>query len=188
VNADGSVTYTPEADFVGTDVFEYAICDTGMPVLCDTALVTIVVNPVPDTTFTTTPEDTPVTVCTDTETNIQGTITSVAICGDPSNGTLELGVLPCVTYTPAQDYVGQDTACVITCTDLGLCDTTIIVFTVTPVNDPPVAVDDTDATDEDTPVVIDVQANDYDIDGIIDTASTVVTVDPTNGTATVNAD
>ncbi|WP_340138999.1 Ig-like domain-containing protein [Vibrio alginolyticus] len=36
---------------------------------------------------------------------------------------------------------------------------------VTPVNDAPVAKDDTAVTDEDTPVTIDVLPNDTDIDG-----------------------
>ena len=41
----GSVTYTPDADFNGSDSFVYEICDlTG---LCDTATVSVTVVPVP---------------------------------------------------------------------------------------------------------------------------------------------
>ena len=34
----GEVTYTPDPDFNGTDGFVYEVCDTGTPVLCDTAI------------------------------------------------------------------------------------------------------------------------------------------------------
>ncbi len=65
----GAVTYTPNPNYNGPDVFTYAICDTGLPVLCDTAVVTINVTPVNDPPVfdlpnDTTNEDTPVTVCT----------------------------------------------------------------------------------------------------------------------------
>jgi hypothetical protein len=44
-NGDGSFTYTPAAGFDGTDAFTYQVCDTGTPPLCDSATVTITVNP-----------------------------------------------------------------------------------------------------------------------------------------------
>lgn len=46
-NADGSYTYTPTTGFVGSDVFTYKICDSGVPVKCDTATVTLTVLPLP---------------------------------------------------------------------------------------------------------------------------------------------
>lgn len=45
VNADGTLTYTPKADFSGTDTFTYTVCDqTG---LCSTATVTVTVSELP---------------------------------------------------------------------------------------------------------------------------------------------
>jgi len=41
INSDGSVTYTPDLDFIGVDSFEYEVCDNHG--LCDTAVVTVVV-------------------------------------------------------------------------------------------------------------------------------------------------
>ena len=41
LNPDGSYTYVPDGGFNGIDSFEYAVCDNGTPVLCDTATVTI---------------------------------------------------------------------------------------------------------------------------------------------------
>ena len=47
-NGDGTITYTPDANWFGTDTFTYQVCDNGTPSLCDTATVTITVNPVND--------------------------------------------------------------------------------------------------------------------------------------------
>jgi len=43
VNADGSVTYEPDADFTGTDTFKYKVCDTSNPAYCGEAEVTVTV-------------------------------------------------------------------------------------------------------------------------------------------------
>lgn len=43
VNTDGSVTYTPTADFSGTVTFVYQICDSLFTNVCDPAIVTITV-------------------------------------------------------------------------------------------------------------------------------------------------
>ena len=190
INPDGTADYVPAPDFLGTDVFTYTVCDDGfpLPALCDTATVTITVEPAsPDTTSLTTPEDTPVTLCLDTVTNLPGPVTSTSICGNPDDGTLTTTSIPCVTYTPDPDFFGNDTACVISCSG-SICDTSIIVITVTPVNDPPVAVDDLATTGEESPVTVDVLTNDSDLDGSLDTASVAVVTSPTNGTASVNPD
>ncbi|MCV5803588.1 Ig-like domain-containing protein, partial [Escherichia coli] len=50
-------------------------------------------------------------------------------------------------------------------TDGDLTDEANVTVTVTPVNDSPVAVDDTVSTQEDTVVTIDVLPNDSDVDG-----------------------
>ncbi|MFZ4706643.1 MAG: gliding motility-associated C-terminal domain-containing protein, partial [Bacteroidales bacterium] len=41
VNDDGSILYTPDSGFSGDDQFCYVICDEGLPVLCDSAVVYI---------------------------------------------------------------------------------------------------------------------------------------------------
>jgi hypothetical protein len=43
VNADGSITYTPDEGFLGEDTFEYEITDENG--LTDTAIVTVTVLP-----------------------------------------------------------------------------------------------------------------------------------------------
>jgi large repetitive protein len=46
VSPNGTVTYTPNPGFHGTDVFTYTICDNGTPVMCDQAIVYVNVAPV----------------------------------------------------------------------------------------------------------------------------------------------
>lgn len=43
-NSDGTYTYTPSANYVGTDVITYTACDDGSPSLCASATLTITVN------------------------------------------------------------------------------------------------------------------------------------------------
>ncbi|WP_026802676.1 Ig-like domain-containing protein, partial [Arenimonas oryziterrae] len=45
-NPDGSFTYTPNPGFVGTDTFDYQVCDADGD--CDTATVTLTSTPVPN--------------------------------------------------------------------------------------------------------------------------------------------
>ena len=44
VNADGTIKYTPNANFTGKDCYVYQICDKILPTLCDTAKVCVTVN------------------------------------------------------------------------------------------------------------------------------------------------
>jgi gliding motility-associated-like protein len=43
VNPDGNYTYTPNVEYVGTDQFQYRVCNDAIPTQCDTATVTITV-------------------------------------------------------------------------------------------------------------------------------------------------
>ena len=63
-----------------------------------------------------------------------------------------------------------------------------LTFNVTPVNDAPVAVDDTFAIDEDDVLSGELLSNDSDLDGDTLQVNTTPVVDPTNGTVALNAD
>src|SRR5690606_12818419 len=64
--------------------------------------------------------------------------------------------------------------------------TATVAITVAPVNDAPVAADDSASTDEDTSLVIAVLANDGDVDG--DTLTVHIDTAPSYGSIEVNAD
>uniref|UniRef100_UPI0018F1D488 tandem-95 repeat protein n=1 Tax=Vibrio owensii TaxID=696485 RepID=UPI0018F1D488 len=69
-----------------------------------------------------------------------------------------------LVFTPAEDFNGEATITYVV-TDGELTDEATVSVTVNPVNDAPVANNDSTATDEDTPVIIDVLLNDTDVDG-----------------------
>ncbi|ERJ61295.1 hypothetical protein M472_21305 [Sphingobacterium paucimobilis HER1398] len=48
LNADGSFTYTPKANYAGRDSLQYQVCDNGVPSKCGTAWLYLTVNPVND--------------------------------------------------------------------------------------------------------------------------------------------
>ncbi|MBX2910233.1 MAG: tandem-95 repeat protein [Chitinophagales bacterium] len=205
LNPNGTFTYTPTTQYVGKDTFRYQVCNSGSPVMCDTAYVFINVTPVnqpphvPDTTITT-PQDTPVNFClpiTDRDVAIENY--SVNVCGSPVNGIISVGpivnnpIIPrrvCMTYKPNNNFRGTDSICIIIC-DNGnpiLCDTSKIKINVTPVNHPPVAVDDNYTTPESTTVNGNIRTNDSDIDAVYgDTLAVTQITTPAHGTVTVNS-
>ncbi|TOB14777.1 hypothetical protein CGK11_25015, partial [Vibrio parahaemolyticus] len=67
----------------------------------------------------------------------------------PKNGTVTVNNDGTVTYTPDDNYVGKDTFTYVV-TSGGVSESTTVNVDVTPVNDAPVAKDDTAITDEDT--------------------------------------
>jgi len=191
------LTYTPDPNYNGNDSFIYQVCDSDN--LCDTANVTIVVNPINDPPVAvddseTTPEDTPVTIevhtnDSDVEDGTPLDPCSVTILDTPANGVVTIGGPPgCeLVYTPNPNYNGTDTFLYEICDSGNLCDTAIVDVTITPENDPPVAVDDAEVTDEDTPIIIPVTTNDSDTeDGSpLDPCLVTVISQPANGTIAI---
>lgn len=105
LGGNGSVTYTPDAGYVGPDSFDYTAIDTnGQPT---TATVTITVEAVAvDDTFTT-PADTALSNV-DLTTNDRPSPLTVQSITTPSHGTAVLNSDGTVTYTPTAGYVGPD--------------------------------------------------------------------------------
>ena len=83
---------------------------------------------------------------------------------DPANGTVSVNLDGSVTYTPNDNYHGVDSFTYIV-TSGGVSESTTVNVDVTPVNDAPMAKDDTATTQEDIAVTIDVLPNDTDVDG-----------------------
>lgn len=114
INADGSFSYTPDADFNGTDSFTYHAVDTSDAV-SSTVTVTITVTPVNDV-----PVAVGQSISTAQNVPFSGTLGASDIDGDtltyatttnPANGILSFfnhatGVF---TYTPNSNYAGLDT-------------------------------------------------------------------------------
>jgi VCBS repeat-containing protein len=190
VNA-GKYTYTPKANFNGTDTFTYYDWDGAANSVPTT--VTITVTPVndapvanPDTA--TTKEDTPVVIKVKAnDTDVDGdALTAVSVVTDPTKGgTVTANADGSFTYAPAANFNGTDTFTYrVSDGTLSSAPATVTV-NVTAVNDAPVANPDTATTAVNTPVVIDVKANDTDVEN--NTLSTVLVAGPTNGTVVASA-
>ncbi|MDF4854892.1 tandem-95 repeat protein, partial [Vibrio parahaemolyticus] len=113
----------------------------------------------------TTEEDTAVTIdVLVNDSDVEGDALSIQSASVPKEqGTVEV-VDGKLVFTPAENFNGEATISYIV-TDGDLTDEAKVSVTVTPVNDSPVAVDDTTSIQEDTAVTIDVLTNDTDVDG-----------------------
>src|SRR5690606_2380709 len=156
---ESTIEYIPDENFVGVDSFSYAICDGGVPDLCDTAWVYVNVLPVTDTLYVDIPGDSTYTVCGDTLTIFSDPAMDIALCDDdPANGEVSIDGV-CVTYTPDEGFGGEEILCVIVChpDDLSLCDTILILITV---NLGTIGTHDDHTVDDDTPLNAEVSEND----------------------------
>lgn len=184
----GAYTYTPAADYNGSDGFVYRACDSAG--LCDNATVTITVsavNDAPTTASTTATVDEDGSVATDVGAisgDVDGGTLSYTITTAPLNGTVIQTSPGVFTYTPDADYNGSDSYTFQVCDASSACTTGTVAVTVDAVNDAPTAPSATATVDEDSSVVIDLAALGSDPDG--DTLTLTITGGPANGTLVEN--
>ena len=193
VNANGTITYTPESNFVWNDTFVCTICEATATHLCDDATVSVNVGPntndqpVVEDDLAETPEDESVNIpILNNDNDPDGDLLTTESCTNGTNGVTVVNADGTVTYTPNANYAGQDTFECTICDDGGLCDVSQITVTVHPVNDPPVAVDDKESTPEDQAVDIYVLVNDSDPDPQ-DVLTITSSTNGSNGVTVVNA-
>nr|WP_274021912.1 tandem-95 repeat protein [Vibrio parahaemolyticus] len=162
----GVATITPTADWNGKETITFTAKDPSGENVSQTVNFTVasVADIVADKA--TVVEDTPTIINVLSNDTFESTDKLVSLDADngPKNGTVIVNNDGTVTYTPDDNYVGEDTFTYIV-TSGGVSESTTVSVDVTPVNDAPVAKGDTAITDEDTPVTIDVLPNDTDIDG-----------------------
>ena len=197
LNPDGSFVYIPNPNFHGTDTFKYFVHDGyGSSSI---VTVTIIVNSV---------NDAPVAVA-DAYTGYEDTVLLGILPGvllndfdndgDPltailvnatTNGTLSFFGDGSFIYSPNPDYVGFDSFTYKVTDSHSESITVIVLIDILPVNDAPVAVNDTYSTNEDTTLnvnaLLGVLNNDSDDEG--DTLSLALDVNVSNGTLTLNPD
>ncbi|MCW1949743.1 MAG: tandem-95 repeat protein, partial [Octadecabacter sp.] len=101
------------------------------------------------------------------------------------DGTVTINPDGTITFEPNDNFNGETTITYTVDDGNGGTDTATVNVTVNPVNDDPVANDDTAETDEDTPVTIDVLGNDTDVDG---DDLTVTNATSPDGEVTINPD
>lgn len=196
-NADGSFTYTPDANYSGADLFKYRVSDGEL--YSNIATVTITVNAVDDAPVTAgdsyaVNEDDTLTVSgvagvLVNDSDIEGSSLTAALLNGPAHGSLTFNSNGSFEYTPDADYSGSDSF-TYKANDGSLdSTTTTVTIAVNAVNDAPVAVSDAFEVDEDDVLTVDAAsgtlANDVDADGNSLSASLIS--GPEHGDLTFNA-
>jgi len=171
IAADGSYTYTPPANYSGSDSVTYTVTDGA---LSDTGTLNITVAPATDLTAgddsLNVTEDSGLTTgsVTANDSTTSGGSLSYAVASGVSNGTLAFRPDGSYDYTPNANFNGSDSF-TYTVTDAasGESSTQTVNITVAPVNDAPTAINDSITVDEDSVFAstIDLDANDTDPDG-----------------------
>ncbi|MDP3653395.1 MAG: VCBS domain-containing protein, partial [Rhodoferax sp.] len=141
--ATGAWSYTPTADYNGTDSFTVTITDDAGNTA--TQAISLTVNAVADIVADslTTNEDTAITANVITGTNgasadnFEGTPVLTGVT-QGANGTVSFTGAGNVTYTPNANYNGSDSFSYTVTSPAGVTETTTVNVTVTAVNDTPV--------------------------------------------------
>jgi hypothetical protein len=181
------LTYTPHTDFVGVDTLVISCTDGngGMDVVSVQITVTTTNDaPVAVDGSTTLLEDVPVTAQLSGY-DPDGDPLTFAITAPPSHGTTSGfdSTSGAFTFTPDADYHGTDTMTFEVCDPSSACDTGTFTFTVSSINDVPIAVDDSIDVARDASAQIAVLANDSDADG--DPLHIAAVMPPLHGTAEI---
>ncbi len=161
-----NVTYTPNANYNGSDSFTFRANDGTTN--SNTATVSITVTPVNDPPVanpqsTSTNENTPKSI-TLVATDIDSTALTYSIVSPPSNGSISAGTGSTRTYTPTNGYSGSDSFTFRANDGTTNSNTATVSITVINVNDPPVANPQSVTTAEDTNRSITLTASDPDGD------------------------
>ena len=136
INADNTITYTPDAGYIGTDSFTYDVSDGGTPELTDTATVSITIydtntDPVANDDMATTSLDTSITIdvlANDTDAENDTLIVTAA---SALHGTIVVNGNGTLGYTPDTDFGGDDTISYSISDGHGGSDSAVVQMTVT---------------------------------------------------------
>jgi large repetitive protein len=191
-----TIRYTPAANFTGTETFTYTLSDGRGGT--DTATVTVAVNlqnppPTPQNDSFTVVEDAPEAsfdVLANDTTNDPTETLSVSAVGTSQVGST-VSVAPdglSVRYRPAANFAGTEVITYTLRDSGGATAVGQMTFTVTPVNDPPNAVDDTfEAFSAQTTTTLNVLLNDINVDQGETLTITAVSQPPTgSGTLAIS--
>ena len=202
LNADGTITFTPDEGFSGHTRFDYHVSDGNGGE--DTATVRVDVDPKPNSAPTAvddndrTNEGEPVIIeVLGNDTDPDGDALSVErIVTQPNNGTASVNADGTITYTPNADFSGTDTFTYEISDGNGGTDIATVTVTVDEVNNAPHAKDDSATGVAGRPETINLVGNDSDPDGDDLTITSIAgqdvqpgsVVEVENGSVRVNGD
>src|SRR5205814_1952664 len=147
---NGSFTYTPAAGFHGADSFTYHANDGALDSNSATVAITVTsVNhaPVAGNDSYSVAEDNNLTVAAAgvlaNDSDVDGDPLTAVLDSGPSHGNLTLNGNGSFTYTPAANYNGADSFTYHASDGSLSSNSATVAITITPVNDAPVAGNDT---------------------------------------------
>ncbi len=195
LNSDGSFVYAPDANFHGVDGFRYLANDgTADSNFATVSLFVTGVNDVPVATNDTyiLLEDNALSVSLSgvliNDGDVDGDLITAVLVTEPVHGTLALNADGSFLYTPVPNFNGLDSFTYRAYDGASDSPVATVTITVTPVNDAPVASDNSYSAIEDTSLTVvlpGVLDNDLDVDGNTLAANRVL--GPSHGTLTLNA-
>ena len=195
LNGNGSFVYTPASGYSGGDSFTYKDSDGQTNSGVATVTLTVVhVNHAPiavnDSYYT--PQDTALNVgapgVLSNDSDPDGDALTAVLLTRPTHGTLTFNSNGSLLYTPTTGYFGPDSFTYRASDGQTNSAAATVSLTVLHVNHPPVAVNDSYTTTQDTPLNVSapgVLGNDSDPDG--DLLNAVLVSGPSHGTLTLNS-
>ena len=183
--AGANITYTPDPDYNGADVFRFEASDGSLT--SNEAAVAITVTPLNDAPIAnsqsvTTEQNNPVMI-TLTGSDVEGSPLTYIVLTQPAHGALVASGAS-VTFTPAPQYTGADNFTFRVHDGELNSSTATVSLLINPDGAPPVAMNKNVSTDEDTPVDVDLATLVTDPDG--DPMTYNVMVAPQHGALQVN--
>src|SRR6266568_459148 len=156
-NANGTFTYTPNANFNGSDSFTYKVNDGALDSNVATVAITVVsVNDAPvasDASLTTKNNATLLVDPRTFATDVDSTVLTTQIVTGPTHGTLAPNADGTYTYTPTAGFVGADSFRYTVSDGQLTSNQATVNISVTASNSAPVAVSSSITGVEDTPYV-----------------------------------
>jgi uncharacterized delta-60 repeat protein len=183
---NNNVIFVPTANYNGSAQVQYTISDgNGGSANATVAITIIAINdaPVAVSDVRTTDEDTINTIFVLTnDTDADGdTLTITAALAD--SGRVSINPDQTLVYIPLPNFNGIDNITYTISDDSGSTSTASVTMTVTPINDQPVALDDSQNLDEDVSTTLNVLANDSDID---EDSLKIIAATSNDGTLSIN--
>lgn len=191
LNTDGSLTYTPSADFYGVDSLIYQLNDGDA--LSNLAIVWIVTNAQNDPpqafkdSLSVLEDSTLIGNVLINDLDIENDALTTNLLRDVQSGILVFRADGTFEYKPNKDFEGIDSFTYETKDQNSSSEPALVTITVLPVNDPPKALPDTYATLEDRPLLgASLWDNDLDIDIGDKIESGRIVTSPNHGTIELN--
>lgn len=192
---DGSLSYTPNTNFVGTDSFTY-IANDGT---ADSNLATVVISvsasndaPVAVNDAYSIAEDTTLTVAAPgvlaNDTDTDGDSLTVVLVSSPAKGSISLQADGSFVYTPKLNATGSDSFSYLLSDGVSNSNIATVDIQITPVNDAPKAGNDSYTVVSGATLNVSapgVLANDSDVEG--QALSAMIVTSPSSGSVTMTA-